>query len=85
MVAYSIARDVARFSKGSGIVAKFLTHKPVNFASLTYSFIACIIFKIIIKTLIFTANTTNIKRLSGPEKFRDFRETGPWANTPGLT
>ena len=50
VVAYSIARAGARFSKGSGIVAKFLAHKPVNFASLSYSFIACIIFKIIIKT-----------------------------------
>ena len=38
VVAYSIARAGARFSKGSGIVAKFLAHKSVNFASLSYSF-----------------------------------------------
>ena len=59
------------------IAAQFLAHKPVNSASLTNSFIVLHIFKIM-ETSILNANTTNAKQLSGPESYRDFRETGPW-------
>ena len=48
------------------MVAQFLAHKPVNFASLTDSFK-------IIETLILDANNSS----SGPKTYRDFRETGP--------
>ena len=57
------------------IVAQFLAHKPVNFASLTDVFILPI-FKIT-ETLILNANTENIKQLFGPEKLSGLRETGP--------
>ena len=59
------------------IVAQFLAHKPVNFASLTDAFILPI-FKIT-ETLILNANTENIKQLFGPEKLSGLRETGPTA------
>ena len=45
------------------MVAQFLAHKPVNFASLTDSFK-------IIETLILDANNSS----SGPKTYRDFRE-----------
>ena len=48
------------------MVAQFLAYKPVNFASLTDSFIG-IIFKIT-KTFILNANIRNTKQLSGPFK-----------------
>ena len=49
------------------IAAQFLAHKPVNFASFTNSCIVVHILKIT-ETLIWNANTTNTKQLSGPEK-----------------
>ena len=56
------------------IVAQFLAHKPVNFASLTDSFIVSFA-----NYWSFNANTANINQLSGPEKFPGISRNGAQA------
>jgi len=72
----------ARFSKGPEnqkiricwIVAQFLAHKPVNFASLTDSFI--ISFS---KLSEFWSWMQTQNSFLGPKSYQDFSETGPWS------
>ena len=77
----SLSRKARNFSgpkanfkiKICSIVAQF-GHKPVNFASLTDSFVLTFSNY---WTLILNINAANRKQLSGPEKnYWDFRETG---------
>ena len=68
--------------KTSWIVPQFLAYKPVNFALLTDNFIINFNFiNLIIETLILSAYTANIKQLSDTKSSRDFRETGPRAES----
>ena len=57
------------------MVAQFPAHKPVSFASLNDSFLVS--FLKIIETFILNANTTSLKHLSGPEKFRGLSRNRP--------
>ena len=57
------------------IVAQFQAYKPVNFASLNDSFLVS--FLKIIETFILNANTTSLKHISGPEKFRGLSRNRP--------
>ena len=68
--------------KANNFQIQFIYQKLLNSSTVRSSFtgqfcfVNCIIFKII-ETLILNANTANIKQFFGPEKLRDFRETGP--------
>ena len=57
------------------MVAQFPAHKPVNFASLKDSFL--VLFLKIVEPLIVNANTTSLKHLSGPGKFRGLSRNRP--------
>ena len=56
-------------------VAQFLAHKPVSFASFTYSCIVLISKLLKLRSWTQTQQTQN--NFSRPKSYRDFRETGP--------
>ena len=57
------------------IIAQFLAHKPVNFASLIDSFIVLFSNRLKLWSWMQTQQTQN--RFPGPKSCRDFREPGP--------
>ena len=62
------------------IAAQFPAHKPVNFGSLTESFI--LLFSKLLKRWSWSKRG-NYKG-ENPKSSRDFRETGPWKGIPGI-
>ena len=54
--------------------AQFLAHKPVNFASLTDSFIVS--FSKLLKLWSWMKTRQTLNSFSGPKSYRDFQETG---------
>ena len=59
------------------IVAQFVAHKAVNFASLNVNFI--VRFSKLLKLWSWMQTRQTKNRFSGPKSYRDFGETGPWA------
>ena len=57
------------------IVAQFLAHKPVNFASSTDSFI--VLFCKLLKLCSWMQTQQTPNSFPGPKSYRNFRETGP--------
>ena len=60
--------------KACWIVAQFLAHKPVNFASLTDSF--SVSFSKLLKLWSWMKTRQTLNSFSGPKSYRDFQEMG---------
>ena len=68
--------------KACWIVAQFLAHKPVNFASLTDSFIVS--FSKLLKLWSWMKTRQTLNSFSGPKSYRDFQEMGLLASVEKL-